>query len=74
MSKRSESITNTTLVQPINTGDEDMYSKIIKVSPDTHKKLLKLGAKGETFDHIINRLIEEHEKKHEKKGGVRNRV
>ncbi|HEX6282747.1 MAG TPA: hypothetical protein VFZ67_11015 [Nitrososphaera sp.] len=40
-----------------------MEPKIIKVLPDTHKKLLKLGAKGETFDQIIQRLIKEHEEK-----------
>jgi hypothetical protein len=32
-----------------------------KVPPDTLKKLLKLGAKGETFDQIIQRLIKKHE-------------
>ncbi|MHA1853764.1 MAG: DUF7557 family protein [Candidatus Heimdallarchaeaceae archaeon] len=33
-----------------------MKSMVIK--DETHKKLMKLGNKGETFDEIINRLIE----------------
>jgi predicted CopG family antitoxin len=32
-------------------------SKLIKVSDDTHAELVKIGAKAETFDHVIQRLI-----------------
>jgi predicted CopG family antitoxin len=35
--------------------------KTIVVRDETHEKLRKLGEKGETFDLIINRLIEESE-------------
>ncbi len=31
---------------------------IIKVKEETHKKLFDLGRKGETFDDIINKLID----------------
>lgn len=31
--------------------------KIIKISEETHKDLMKLGKKGESFDKIIQRLI-----------------
>ena len=31
--------------------------KILKVNDETHKLLMSLGKKGETFDDIINRLI-----------------
>jgi len=37
-----------------------MKSMVIK--DETHKKLMKLGNKGETFDEIINRLIETYMK------------
>jgi len=32
--------------------------KSIVVKDETHEKLRKLGEKGETFDGIINRLID----------------
>jgi predicted CopG family antitoxin len=35
--------------------------KTIVVRDETHEKLRKLGEKGETFDEIINRLIEKHD-------------
>jgi len=35
--------------------------KTIKVSPETHARLVGLGKKGETFDEIIKRLIKEAE-------------
>jgi len=35
--------------------------KTIVVRDETHEKLRKLGEKGESFDHIINRLIEKHD-------------
>jgi hypothetical protein len=66
MPKSSKRMTKTTLVDSTSTGNEDVEFKIIKVSPETHKKLLKLGGKSETFDQIINRLIDAYEeKKHE---------
>jgi len=35
--------------------------KIIKLKEETHGKLMELGKKKETFDEIINRLIEGYE-------------
>lgn len=35
-------------------------TKTIKVSDITHKHLLRLGRKGETFERILARLIQEH--------------
>ena len=63
MQKSSKGTTATALVEPVITRDTSMEPKIIKVSPDTHKRLLKLGSKGETFDDIIKRLIKEHEER-----------
>jgi predicted CopG family antitoxin len=42
-------------------------NKIIRISEEVHEALLKLGAKGETFDDIIRRLIKmaEEQKKNE---------
>jgi predicted CopG family antitoxin len=34
--------------------------KMIKVSDSTHSELNKLGERGETFEDIVKRLIEEH--------------
>ena len=31
---------------------------VIRITTETHKKLIQLGIKGETFDEIINRMIE----------------
>ena len=31
--------------------------KTLKIEESTHKKLEKLGKKGDTFDDIINRLL-----------------
>ncbi|MFH1835826.1 MAG: hypothetical protein ABH851_06530 [Methanobacteriota archaeon] len=31
---------------------------VIKIRLDTRERLKKIGAKGETYDDIINRLIE----------------
>jgi hypothetical protein len=33
---------------------------------ETRKKLMRLGVKGESYDQIINRLIDEHEQKAKK--------
>ncbi len=38
--------------------DGNDYLKIIKVEEKTHKRLMELGIKGETFDQIINKLID----------------
>jgi hypothetical protein len=66
MVKSSKSTTETTLVDPgttqANTDVADF--KIIKVSPETHKELQKLGVKGDTFDDIIKKLIKEHKERH----------
>jgi hypothetical protein len=64
MVKSSESTTRTTLVSPSDTEVEEVEFKIVKVSPETHKDLLKLGKKGETFDDIIKKLIKEHKERH----------
>jgi predicted CopG family antitoxin len=34
--------------------------KTIKIKDDVHRKLLNIGHKGETFNDIINRLIEQN--------------
>lgn len=36
--------------------------KTIKVEEKTHRRLCEHGKKGETFDEIINRLLDEVEK------------
>jgi hypothetical protein len=61
--KSLKSTTATVLVESVHTGTAAMVDKIIKVSPETHKKLTRLGIKGETFEHIIQRLIQEHEQR-----------
>jgi predicted CopG family antitoxin len=33
--------------------------KTLKITEKTHKKLVALGKKSETFDELIDRLIEE---------------
>ena len=33
----------------------------IQVSMNTHRRLSKIGEKGETFDHIIERLLDVYE-------------
>jgi hypothetical protein len=69
MGKSSKSITKTTLQQPDNTttsGDVNEF-KIVKVSPATHKRLLKHGAKSETFDQIINRALDALEELEERR-------
>lgn len=35
--------------------------KTIKIKEETHKKLVELGKKNESFDDIINRLLKEGE-------------
>jgi hypothetical protein len=63
MVKSSESTTKTTLVPPSPTQVDNVEFKIIKVSPETHKELQKLGMKGDTFDDIIKKLIKEHKER-----------
>lgn len=63
MPKGSNNMTESALVGQKNTGVEEVEFKMIKVSPETHRKLLKLGSKAETFDEIIRRLIKEHEER-----------
>ena len=36
-------------------------TKIIRVTPETHERLTKHGRKGETYNQIITRLLEEPE-------------
>ena len=66
MVKSSTSTTKSALVDSSNTevtqGVADF--KIIKVSPETHKELQNLGTKGETFDDVIKRLINEYKERH----------
>lgn len=54
-------MTKSTLVDQGAIRVAEVEFKIIKVSPETHQSLLKLGSKSETFDDIIKRLIQEHE-------------
>jgi transcriptional regulator len=37
-------------------------TKFLKICKQTHTRLQNLGKKGETFDHIIQRLLDEAEK------------
>lgn len=39
-----------------------MKYKTIRVTESTHERLTKLGNKGESFDKIINKLIDKVEK------------
>lgn len=41
---------------------EEEYSKTIKVRETTHTRLNQYGLRGETFDKIINRLLDSIEK------------
>ena len=34
---------------------------MVAIRPETREKLMGIGRKGETYDYIINRLIEEYE-------------
>lgn len=40
-------------------GENQM--KTVKVTPEVHKQLTELGKKGESYNHIIARLLEESE-------------
>jgi len=40
-----------------------MEEKIIKVSFETHQRLANFGKKSETFDEVIERLLDENEGK-----------
>ena len=37
--------------------------KTMKINEETHTKLSSLGKKGDTFDNIINKLIDFYKKK-----------
>lgn len=37
--------------------------KNLKISEKTHKRLCEFGNKGETFDEIINRLLEKNDER-----------
>ncbi len=62
MSQQHQGTTKTSLVNPSLT-EEVTDIKIIKVSPETHKELQKLGMKGDTFDDIVKKLIKEHKER-----------
>ena len=36
--------------------------KTLKIKEKTHKRLIKIGRKGETFDTIINKLLDRYRK------------
>lgn len=36
--------------------------KTIKIKEETHKELMRIGMKGETFDELFNRLIKFYKK------------
>ena len=40
-----------------------MRLKTLKIKPETHRRLQLYGHKGETFDEIITRLLNEVEEK-----------
>jgi predicted CopG family antitoxin len=40
--------------------------KTLKIKEATHKNLLELGKKGESFSDIIDKLIKNHKKKVQK--------
>tara|TARA_B100000035_G_scaffold288536_1_gene274244 strand:- start:64 stop:357 length:294 start_codon:yes stop_codon:yes gene_type:complete len=46
------------LHQPQFGGCELSQKKVIAVELNTHKKLLEIGRKGETFDQVINRVMD----------------
>jgi hypothetical protein len=50
-------------LQPIliNMSKRRTLKKMIKINPDTHERLSKLGSKNDTFDDIIRRLLEQNE-------------
>ncbi|MDO8428325.1 MAG: hypothetical protein Q7S92_03870 [Candidatus Diapherotrites archaeon] len=35
----------------------------IQLTPETRERLRELGKKDETYDEIINRLVDDHEKR-----------
>jgi len=37
---------------------KQVTEKTIKIKPETHARLMSFGYKGETFDDIINRVLE----------------
>jgi predicted CopG family antitoxin len=37
-------------------------ARTIKISDETHKSLMSIGGKGETFDDVIKRLIDSYKK------------
>lgn len=47
--------------------DDMMGFTTIKIKNETRDKLLTLGKMGDSYDAVINRLLEEHFKKREKK-------
>jgi len=49
------------MVQNLETRVKREDTKIIRVIPKTHERLTKHGRKGETYNQIITRLIEEPE-------------
>jgi hypothetical protein len=34
---------------------------MVAIKPETRKRMMGIGRKGETYDYIINKLIEEYE-------------
>lgn len=40
---------------------------MVAIKPETRKRLMSIGGKGETYDYIINKLIEEYENNGKKK-------
>jgi predicted CopG family antitoxin len=42
------------------------FVKQIKVADNTYDKLVELGKKGETFDSIVRRCIESHEREQQR--------
>jgi predicted CopG family antitoxin len=43
----------------------------IQISKKNHEYLLKIGAKGDTFDEIITRILREEKRENENFGGAK---
>lgn len=48
------------------TTSDEMGTTSIKIQMSTRDRLVELGKKNESYDTIINKLIDEHEKHAEK--------
>ncbi len=54
------------IIMNIETTSQEMGTTSIKLQTNTRDRLVELGKKNESYDTIINKLIDEHEKHAEK--------